>query len=632
MNNKKMIKTTLLVFAAVFAVFTQAAQAAAVNYTIAGTLSLVSGDPDPLGLNGKAFNVTVALDSTTTPSPFTTTSTQSAGTFTSGTANPVVATIPGLLTATCGGSTPSATINLTDNVTGKDGITIQNCTLLTLYGLVANIQVPAGSLVTAVPAAFPQVSVTGQATFTPTSGGAATRFDLTNATAVATGAPAPVVTPSPTSWSPTGIAGSATALTQAVTFSASAPVSYLTSTSGGAWLAVSPTSGNSSGAGYVGAGITITANPSGLVAGTYGGTVTLANGGTTIATIPVNLTLGAASTVTVTPPSLTYSYQLGGTAPAAQTVSVTASSAVAVSLGVTGGNWLSATASGTQTPATVTVTVNTTGLTAGTYTGTVTISTPGGTPSSTPVGVTLTVSEAAAVPTISGISDGAGFKTDLFAPGSIISIFGSGMGPDPYVQFTLNSTGGLDTKLADMTVTVDGAPAIPLLAWNQQVNAIIPYSAKTSGQAAVVVEYKGAKSAAFNIPMGPAAFKLFAADATGKGPGALLNQDFSVNTATIPADKGSVVQLFGAGGGALSPAVTEGGVAGTALSNIVAPYSATVNGVDSKVWYAGTAPGLVFGVYQVNVQLPADVATGSANIVVKVGDSQSQSDITVFVK
>lgn len=534
MNNKKTIRTTLLVFAALFAVFTQAAQAAAVNYTIAGTLSLVSGDPDPLGLNGKAFNVTVTLDSTTVPSPFTTTESASAGTFASGSANPVVANIPGLLTATCGGTTASASINLTDNVTGQDGITIQNCTLLTLYGLVANIQVPEGSLVTAVPAAFPQVAVTGLATFTPTGGGAATRFNLTNATAVAAGAAPPSVMVSPESWSPSGTAGSATALTQTVTLNAPAPVSYTVTATGGSWLTVSPAAGNSSGAGYTGAGFTISANPASLAAGTFNGTVTVSNGQGTIATIAVTLTLG------------------GGTG---------------------GGD-----------------------------------------------------------PTINGITDGAGFKTDAFAPGSIISIFGTGLGPNPYVQFAVNGAGGLDSTLGGVTVTVDGTPAIPLFVFNTQINAIVPYSAKSSGQAVVVVDYNGAKSAAFNIPMAPAAFKLFAADATGKGPGALLNQDFSVNTATNPADKGSVVQLFGAGGGALSPAVTEGGVAGTDLSNIVAPFSATVNGVDSHVWYAGTAPSLVFGVYQVNVQLPADVATNSANIVVKVGDSQSQSDITVFVK
>jgi uncharacterized protein (TIGR03437 family) len=48
--------------------------------------------------------------------------------------------------------------------------------------------------------------------------------------------------------------------------------------------------------------------------------------------------------------------------------------------------------------------------------------------------------------------------------------------------------------------------------------------------------------------------------------------------------------------------------------------------------YAGDAPYLVFGVYQFNVTLPADTPSGSQNIVLTVGGSSSQSDVTVFVK
>jgi uncharacterized protein (TIGR03437 family) len=60
-------------------------------------------------------------------------------------------------------------------------------------------------------------------------------------------------------------------------------------------------------------------------------------------------------------------------------------------------------------------------------------------------------------------------------------------------------------------------------------------------------------------------------------------------------------------------------------------YSATVNGEGATVLYAGTAPALVFGVYQFNVQLPADLPAGPLKLVLKVGDSTSQPDVTVFV-
>jgi uncharacterized protein (TIGR03437 family) len=297
---------------------------------------------------------------------------------------------------------------------------------------------------------------------------------------------------------------------------------------------------------------------------------------------------------------------------------------------VTGAPWLTATPATGATPATITAAVNPGTMAAGTYSGNIVIAGTGANTLTIPVTLTLGSST---VPTISGIRDGAGFTTDAFAPGSIISIFGTNLGPDPYVSFTLKPDNTVDSTLADMTVTVDGTPAIPLLAYAGQVNAIVPYSAKTTGMANVVVTYKGQASAPFQMPMAPSAFKLFTANTQGTGPAAALNQDYSVNTAATPADKGSVVQLFGANGGAVNPAVVEGGVApANPLSWVTAAYSATVNGEAAQVLYAGTAPGLVFGVYQVNVQLPADVATGQANIVVTIGGVQSQANVTVFAK
>ena len=131
---------------------------------------------------------------------------------------------------------------------------------------------------------------------------------------------------------------------------------------------------------------------------------------------------------------------------------------------------------------------------------------------------------------------------------------------------------------------------------------------------------------------GMVAVQIFTADASGSGPGSILNQDFSINSASNPAAPGSVVMVYGTGGGAVNPVVNAGSVAGATLSWITSQYSATVNGEAATVLYAGSAPGLVYGVYQFNVQLPADVQSGSAKIVLKVGNSASQSDVTVFVK
>jgi uncharacterized protein (TIGR03437 family) len=60
---------------------------------------------------------------------------------------------------------------------------------------------------------------------------------------------------------------------------------------------------------------------------------------------------------------------------------------------------------------------------------------------------------------------------------------------------------------------------------------------------------------------------------------------------------------------------------------------ARVGSSDAMVVYAGGAPGLVAGVFQVNVQIPHGVTPGSAvPIVISVGGINSQANVTVAVE
>ena len=60
--------------------------------------------------------------------------------------------------------------------------------------------------------------------------------------------------------------------------------------------------------------------------------------------------------------------------------------------------------------------------------------------------------------------------------------------------------------------------------------------------------------------------------------------------------------------------------------------TATVGGVPAQVQYYGSAPGLVYGVMQVNVQIPASVPSGVVPVVVTVGSTNSQSGVTLVVQ
>jgi uncharacterized protein (TIGR03437 family) len=424
--------------------------------------------------------------------------------------------------------------------------------------------------------------------------------------------------------------GGSTPAAQSVSITGTSGISFTTSvtSSGGAnWLAATPS-------GSVPSSISVSINAAalaGLAAGQYSGTVTVTSSGAggSPATIPVTLVV-AAPTLTATPATLSFSYSIGSsTQPAPQTINLvdaakinfTASAATTL-----GGSWLSVTPGAGAASGALTVSVNTKGLTANVYNGTITIAGSGTTP--LVINVTLQSIE----PAVSGIVSAASYESAGFAPGTIVTVFGNLLGPQTGAVFSVNSNGTIDTTLGGTTVKVEGIPAALLFAQNGQVNMILPYSLNTTGEAYVEVTYNDATSVQFNIPLAPAAVQIFTADASGSGPGSILNQDFSINSASNPAAPGSVVMVYGTGGGAVNPVVNAGSVAGATLSWITSQYSATVNGEAATVLYAGSAPGLVYGVYQFNVQLPGDIQSGSAKIVLKVGNSTSQQDVTVFVK
>jgi len=213
---------------------------------------------------------------------------------------------------------------------------------------------------------------------------------------IVTAAPNLTLTPNTLSFS-YQIGGSTPAAKTFSVASTGAALSYnvtTTTASGGSWLSASPASGTTSGT------ESVSVNPTGLAAGTYTGTVSVAStgAGNSPQTVAVTLTVTAAPNLTLTPNTLSFSYQIGGSTPAAQSFSV-ASTGAALSYTVTtstaaGGSWLSASPASGTTSGTESVSVNPTGLVAGTYTGTVSVASTGAGNSPQTVAVTLTVTAA----------------------------------------------------------------------------------------------------------------------------------------------------------------------------------------------------------------------------------------------
>ena len=183
-----------------------------------------------------------------------------------------------------------------------------------------------------------------------------------------------------------------------ITNSGGGTLTWSASTSA-SWLNITPNTGTAPST------ISLRILPAGLSAATYTGTVQISAAGASNspASITVTLTVAPAPpSLTVSPQALTFSYTVGGAAPAAQGVSITNSGGGTLNWSATASaSWLSvAPASGTA-PSTLSVLVSPTGLGAGTYTGSVQISAAGASNSPTSVAVTLTMSPAAAVLAVS---------------------------------------------------------------------------------------------------------------------------------------------------------------------------------------------------------------------------------------
>jgi len=211
----------------------------------------------------------------------------------------------------------------------------------------------------------------------------AVTFNVTSST--------PSLTLSPTTLTFSYQTGGTTPASQNVSVTSSGSVLNYTVTTSAAWLTTSPTSGTTPGT------VSVGVNTSGLGAGTYNGNVTVTASGASNSPRTVAVTLNITSStpnLTLSPTTLSFAYQVGGTTPAAQTVTTSSSGSALTFTVTTSAGWLTATPASGTTPNSISVGINTSGLTAGSYTGTVTVTESGAGNSPQRVNVTLTVTAA----------------------------------------------------------------------------------------------------------------------------------------------------------------------------------------------------------------------------------------------
>jgi len=231
------------------------------------------------------------------------------------------------------------------------------------------------------------------------------------------------------------------------------------------------------------------------------------------------------------------------------------------------------------------------------------------------------------------------FSSFAVSPAQIVSIFGMNLGPATELPLQVGSDGRVSNRLGNTRVLFDGVPAALLLASQGQINAVTPCAVAGKQNVTVQVESNGAWTNTLTVPVLPAVPSIFTLSNSGRGPGAILNFDpatnsYSTNGAGNRIPRGGVAVIYATGFGQTNPACVDGAVPNAMpLPMPLLPLTATIGGKTAVLQYAGAAPGLVHGVFQVNAVVPADVEPApNVPVVITVGGRASQEGVTIAVR
>jgi uncharacterized protein (TIGR03437 family) len=223
------------------------------------------------------------------------------------------------------------------------------------------------------------------------------------------------------------------------------------------------------------------------------------------------------------------------------------------------------------------------------------------------------------------VLNAASYLGGAVAPGEIVTIFGSAMGPTDLARLQLTPDARVPTTLAGARILFDGEAAPLIYVSDKQSSAIVPYDVAGKTTVNIQVEYDGLRSNAVNMQVLKSRLGVFTLGSSGDGPGAvhgpgaILNEDGTANSPANPAARGSIVSIYATGAGLPQPAAADDQITGDGPSSFTSEVHVVLTsdgscedfpGFPAEVLYYGGAPESVPGLVQINVRLPLDVPAG----------------------
>jgi uncharacterized protein (TIGR03437 family) len=187
-------------------------------------------------------------------------------------------------------------------------------------------------------------------------------------------------------------------------------------------------------------------------------------------------------------------------------------------------------------------------------------------------------------------------------PGELIQISGRNLGPANLASAQVDASGHLPFVLANTVVFFDNVPAPLVSVSASSILCYVPFEVVSTATVTVSSNEEVSNPVLIGI--------------LASSPQILtvVNQDGSVNSAAHPANAGSVIALYVSGLGQTNPPGDDGLVNASPLPVPLA--TVTVNfpvlslGVTPQ--FVAAAPGMIAGITQVNVQLPATTPSSGA--------------------
>ncbi len=190
------------------------------------------------------------------------------------------------------------------------------------------------------------------------------------------------------------------------------------------------------------------------------------------------------------------------------------------------------------------------------------------------------------------------------APGQLIQINGHNLGPVTKVSGQMDASGRLPFVLGNTVVFFDNISAPLLSVDTTSILCFVPFEVVSA--TTITVKSDGQVSNAVKIGVVPSAPQILN----------ITNQDGSANAADHPAKAGSVITLYLSGLGQTNPPGADGLLNTSPLPVPLAAVTVYFPTTPAAVipQFVGAAPGMIAGITQVNVQVPATIATsGSTN-------------------